>query len=103
MSYQWERGMFAVCIQADGYASKENAPRLGKIYTVRGFLRETANIYDALWFYELVNTVAHTGDDTIDGTSGYLAADFRPLHGTDIRKLEEKYPEYVIKTNEVEG
>jgi len=28
---------------------------------------------------------------------------FRPLHGTDIRKLEEKYPEYIIKTNEVEG
>jgi len=28
---------------------------------------------------------------------------YRPLHGTDIRKLEEKYPEYIIKTNEVEG
>jgi len=33
----------------------------------------------------------------------YCVCQWRPLHGTDIRKLEEKYPEYQIKTNEVEG
>lgn len=43
-------------------------------------------------------------DPHITATHGfYRASRFRPLHGTDIRRLETKYPEYIIKTNEVEG
>jgi hypothetical protein len=33
----------------------------------------------------------------------FKATRFPPLHGTDILKLEEKYPEYVVKTRVVEG
>jgi len=94
MSYQWKVGELAVCIRV------ENFPQfftLGRIYTVR----ELDDIPDrdgdtGLFFYDAPD---HPDKDGIGWNSRF----FRPLHGTDIRKLEEKYPEYIIKTNEVEG
>lgn len=93
MSYQWKVGELAVCVEG----AEPEGLKHGLIYPVK----EIASFHD----FEGNTGLKVVGCETHKhGSYGFWRASrFRTLHGTDIRKLEEKYPEYVIKTNEVEG
>jgi len=107
MSYQWKVGELCIKDRDDEYGRPDVLP-LGTITHVTDVRDE--------WEPEPPEDelegipIRVFGEDysplSLEETNDSWWSDgayFRPLHGTDIRKLEEKYPEYSIKTNEVEG
>jgi len=106
MSYQWKVGEPCKKIRDSGSRLQPQLP-IGNITWVVSILRDPWDNPDEpmeglpIRVYGESYTPIFADDDADSWWSD--GADFRPLHGTDIRKLEEKYPEYVIKTNEVEG
>jgi len=98
MSYQWKVGELAVCIDA---SKSDGVLHEGWLYPIS----EVAETYK-----NCNPGIQNSGTGLLFETGPrptradyWSSRRFHPLHGTDIRKLEEKYPEYVIKTNEVEG
>lgn len=97
MSYQWKVGELAVCVDDEG---SRGMLKSGGMYCVRE-VRAVKDCVDMRRFTG-VGLLVFGVPEPVDAFT-WASSRFRPLHGTDIRKLEEKCPEYVIKTNEVEG
>lgn len=104
MSHQWKSGELAVCVD-DSPDLFDGIQRLRKgwIYSVLRFYPSGCEYVQYRPGVVGPNRQDNVSIQGLDPNFRYFSSRFRPLNGTDIRKLEEKYPEYQIKTNEVEG